>query len=187
MEFQLDPLSANGLGRVQRVVTAVSGGSSSSGTTVSFATSEQVSTGTSTDLAISPDALAGSTYGTAIIELQVSDPNGSALTTGDGKAYWTVPAQMSGWDLVDADASVTTASSSGTPTVQVYNLTQTADMLSTAITIDANEYTSYTADVPPVIDTSNDDVVTGDILRIDVDVAGTGAKGLTVILCFRLP
>ena len=57
-------------------------------------------------------------------------------------------------------------------------------MLSTEITIDVSEFTSYTAATPPVIDTGHDGVATGDILRIDVDVAGTGAKGLIVVLTF---
>ena len=67
--------------------------------------------------------------------------------------------------------------------IQIRNVTQTADMLSTRITIDASEFTSYTA-AAAVIDTGNDDVATGDLIAVDVDVAGTGAKGLGVILRF---
>ena len=65
-------------------------------------------------------------------------------------------------------------------------MTDTVDMLSTRITVDANEKTSYTAAAAPVINASNDDVATGDILRVDVDVAGTGAKGLMILLTFQL-
>ena len=111
----------------------------------------------------------------------------TVLTTGDGKMLWTVPSDLGGMNLVDADAAVHTVSSSGTPTVQIRNVTQTADMLSTRITIDANEKTSYTAATAPVIDTANDDVATGDEIAIDVDVAGTGAQGLDVILVFQMP
>jgi hypothetical protein len=60
-------------------------------------------------------------------------------------------------------------------------------MLTTKISIDASEFTSYTAAAAPVIDTGNDDVATGDLLAVDVDVAGTGAKGLGVLLTFTLP
>lgn len=111
----------------------------------------------------------------------------TAVATGDGKAYITIPPELNGMNLVDADAAVYTVSSSGTPTVQIYNLTDTSDMLSTVITIDESEYSSYTAATPPVIDTGEDDVVTGDIIRIDVDVAGTDTKGLDVILSFQTP
>ena len=109
----------------------------------------------------------------------------STLTTGDGQLIFAVPSDMNGMNLVDADAFVTTVSSSGTPTVQIRNVTDAVDMLTTKITIDANEYTSYTAATAPVIDVAHDDVATGDLIAIDVDVAGTGAKGLGVMLVFR--
>jgi hypothetical protein len=41
-------------------------------------------------------------------------------------------------------------------------------MLSTNITIDVNEYDSKDATTPAVINTSNDDVLTGDNIRINV-------------------
>ena len=107
------------------------------------------------------------------------------VSTGDGKFIFAIPADLGGCYLIDADAYVTTVSSSGTPTIQIRNVTQSADMLSTRITIDASEYTSYTAAAPAVIDTANNDVATGDRIAIDVDTAGTGAKGLGVILTFK--
>lgn len=109
------------------------------------------------------------------------------VTTGDGKAYFTVPAALNGMNMVDCDACVYTVSSSGTPTVQIHNLTDTQDMLSTRITIDENEYTSYTAAAAAAINASYDDVATGDILRFDIDVAGTDAKGLELHLVFQKP
>ena len=56
-------------------------------------------------------------------------------------------------------------------------------MLSTPITIDVSEYSSYTA-ASSVVDTAYDDVSTGDLIGVDVDAAGTGAMGLTIILTF---
>lgn len=111
----------------------------------------------------------------------------TALATGDGKAYWTVPSDLNGMNLVDADAAVYTASTSGLPNIDLYNVTDSTDMLSTNITIDVNEKNSYTAATQPVIDTTKDDVVTGDIIRIDVDAIGTGTKGLDIILVFQIP
>jgi hypothetical protein len=121
-----------------------------------------------------------------IVEL-LALPSAVDLTTGDGKLYFFIPDDLDGYVLIDADACVNTVSSSGTPTVQIHNLTDTVDMLSTRITLDINEKTSYTAATQPVINTDYDDVATGDELRIDVDVAGTGTKGLIVILIFQLP
>lgn len=154
---------------------------------IELATTAETTTGTATDRAVTPDGLAGSDYGKRVIQIQVADPAGDAITTGDGKAYFFISSELNGYNLVDADACVTTVSSSGAPTVQVRNVTDSQDMLSTAITIDANEKTSYTAATAPVINTSYDDVATGDEIAIDIDGAGTGAKGLTVILTFQKP
>lgn len=122
-----------------------------------------------------------------VIQVVVSDPNGDAITTGDGKAYLRINAVLNGYNLIAVAAHVTTVSSGGDPTIQIANVTQAADMLSTKITIDAGEKDSKDATTPAVIDTGNDDVATGDELRIDIDVAGTGAKGLIVDLTFAGP
>jgi hypothetical protein len=61
-------------------------------------------------------------------------------------------------------------------------------MLSTVITIDSGETGSDTGATAAVIDTGNDDVITNDLLRIDVDAISTTApKGLIITLEFRLP
>jgi len=111
----------------------------------------------------------------------------TAVTTGDGKVIWSVPPELNGMNLVSVFASVSTVSSSGLPTVSIENLTDTAVMLSTLLTIDATEYDSSSAAAAAVIDTAEDDVVTGDRLEINVDTAGTGTKGLFVVLGFALP
>jgi hypothetical protein len=121
-----------------------------------------------------------------ILQLKVFSDT-QILTVGDGRLIFLASDDMDGMDLVDAQAYVTTVSSSGTPTVQLRNITQAADMLTTRVTIDANEYTSYTAAAGRVIDTGNDDVAAGDRIAVDVDVAGTGAMGLGVIVKFRSP
>lgn len=151
------------------------------------ATGAETTTGTSTAKYVSPDGLAGSDYGKRVVGILVSDPAGDAITTGDGKTYFRVPSVMNGYNLVAIAGSLTTASSSGIPTIQIRNSTQTADMLTTKLTIDASETDSSTATTPAVIDTANDDVATGDKLHVDIDVSGTGAKGLYVELTFQLP
>lgn len=111
----------------------------------------------------------------------------TVVSTGDGKFHEIADADMGGMNLVRVFAGVSTVSSSGAVTVQVRNVTQSADMLSTALTIDSGEKSSLTAATPAVIDTANDDVAAGDEIRIDVDGAGTGAKGLLVKLWFAYP
>ncbi|MDQ5886056.1 MAG: hypothetical protein QG628_453 [Patescibacteria group bacterium] len=116
------------------------------------------------------------------IQILVTDPLGSDLAVGDGKAYFTVPLSMNGLTIQSVHASVTTVSSSGTPTIQIARIRSgtPVDVLSTAVTIDVSENSSYTAAVAPVVNTSNDDLATGDFLRVDIDAAGTGSKGLNV-------
>lgn len=145
------------------------------------ATGAQGSTG-----ATGPQGNTGATGAAAsfTVTLMVSDPNGSEITTGDGKHYYRVPALLNNRVISAVAAHVTTVSSSGLVNVQINNVTDAVDVLSTALTIDANEKDSSTAATAAVINTSNDDVTTADELRIDIDGAGTGAKGLMVELTF---
>lgn len=93
-----------------------------------------------------------------------------------------IPEDFDGKIIKSVHIACHTPSLSGKPTVQIHNETQGWDVLSTRATIDVGEDTSYTAAVQPVVDTDYHEVSTGDFIRIDVDVAGTGAKGLDVII-----
>lgn len=154
---------------------------------VELATIAETTTGTDATRAVTPDGLAGSIFGYKTVTIQVTDPAGDALTIGDGKAYYIIGPDKNGMNLVGVQAGVITVSSSGLPTFQIRNVTDSVDMLTTKVSIDASEYTSATAVAPPVINTSTDDVATGDRLAIDCDVAGTGAKGVFITLIFQLP
>lgn len=112
----------------------------------------------------------------------------TVVTTGNDKRRFVVTDDLGATRIRSAHATVTTASSSGAVNVMVHNLTNTDDLLTTATTIDANETTSYTAATPHVVDDTGTPPVNlvqrGDVLRIDVDGAGTGAKGLEILLEF---
>lgn len=112
----------------------------------------------------------------------------TVVSTGDGKLIRGVPDWLDGYQLVAVHAYVTTASSSGAVTVMVRNVTQAADMLSTAITIDSGDLDSEDAAVAAAIDAGAAQVTAADQIAVDIDGAGTGAKGLGVDLLFgRLP
>jgi hypothetical protein len=150
------------------------------------AIASDVNTGTSTTKAVTPDALAGSVMGEKSASIQVLDGT-TDTSVADGLAYITIPSSLNGMDLVGVAANVITAGTTGTTDIQVRNVTDAVDMLSTKMTIDSGETSTSTAATPAVIDGTKDDVVTGDVIAIDVDaVSTTAAKGLIVNLIFRL-
>lgn len=154
---------------------------------IEVATAAETTTGTDATRAVSPDGLAGSDYGKRIVGIQVV-ASGSATSTGDGKAFFRIPSALNGYNLVGVAASVYTAGTTNTTDVQIRNKTDSQDMLSTKITIDSAETDTSTAATAAVINTSFDDVATGDVIAIDVDaVSSTPANGLYVELIFQLP
>lgn len=156
---------------------------------IEIATAAETTTGTDAARAVSPDGLAGSNYGKFVASILVFDDSQNvAAGDGAGDVFWRVPAILSGFNLVAVAAQVQTAGTTNTTDIQVRNVTQAADMLTTKITIDSTEKDSSTAAAAAVIDAANDDVATGDEIRIDVDaVSTTPPKGLVVELTFQLP
>lgn len=170
------------------VTDLVSAASDTTAGKVELAIASEVNTGTDATRAISPDAFAGSNFGIRYYPIAL---NGTTALAGTEKFYFRIPAGLTGMNLVSVTGSVGTgasgASSSGTPTFTVKNVTDNNQMLSTSLTIDANEYTSATAATPAVIDTTKDDVVTDDLIEVACTVAGTGTTYAVVTLGFALP
>jgi hypothetical protein len=107
-----------------------------------------------------------------------------APATGDGITHFVVPSTLDGKNLSTAEAHVYTAGTASSITnVQIHNTGTGYDMLSTPITIDLNETDSSTAATPPVIGGQND-VSTGDVIRIDIDAVATDTKGLEIRMVF---
>jgi len=109
-------------------------------------------------------------------ELEVaSSDETTAITTGAAKFTFRMPWAMT---LSSVRASLSTASTSGNPAIDVNE--GGVSIFSTTLTIDANEKTSVTAAVAAVI---SDATLADDAeITIDVDTAGTGARGLKVSL-----
>lgn len=107
------------------------------------------------------------------VEFQVAASDlTTALTTGDGKAYFRPPCNF---ELTEVRASLSNASSSGKPTWDVRK--NGTSIFTTKIEIDANEKTSESAAIPHVLDPAQVNIADDDELIIDQDVAGTGALG----------
>ena len=169
--------------------TNVSAASTTAAGKVELATAAETTTGTDTGRAVTPDGLSGSVFGQVVIPVLV-EGGGTDLATGDALNgnFIRIPAKANGMNLVDIECTVFAAGTTGTTDIQIRNVTDTADMLSTKATIDSGETDTSSAATPAVINTATDDVATGDILVVDVDAVSTTApKGLYVELTFQLP
>lgn len=109
-----------------------------------------------------------------VLAMAVSDET-TALTTGTAKLTFRMPFAMT---LTSVRGSLTTASSSGNPAIDINE--SGASIFSTTLTIDSGEKTSTTAATPAVISDSSlaDDAE----MTVDIDTAGTGAAGLKIYL-----
>lgn len=99
----------------------------------------------------------------------------TTITTGNGKVTFRMPYAFT---VTAVRASLTTVSSSGLVTIDIND--SGTSILSTKLSIDANEKTSTTAATPAVI--SDADLADDAEITIDFDAAGTGAKGVKVYL-----
>lgn len=108
------------------------------------------------------------------IMIVVSDET-TAITTGTAKVTFRMPFAMT---VTAVRASLTTASSSGNPTVDINE--GGTSILGTKLSIDSSELTSTTAASAATI---TDSALADDAqMTIDIDTAGTGAKGLKVYI-----
>tara|TARA_R110000737_G_scaffold128077_2_gene160641 strand:- start:2058 stop:2699 length:642 start_codon:yes stop_codon:yes gene_type:complete len=98
----------------------------------------------------------------------------TAITTGDNKVRFVMPY---GFTLVQIKTSLSVASSSGSVTVQVTDDGAANNINSSTITIAANS----------ILTTTNQAALIGmnSVIGVNIDGAGTGAKGLKVTLIGR--
>jgi len=109
--------------------------------------------------------------------IAVSDST-TVITTGTAKFTFRMPFALT---VTAVRASLATASSSGVVTVDINEGAGAGtSILSTKLTIDANELTSTTAATPAVI---SDTALADDAqITVDIDTAGSGAVGLRVYI-----
>jgi hypothetical protein len=140
---------------------------------------KSISTATQTALdlkaPLASPAFTGTVKGISIpFTVALSDET-TAITTGTAKITFRTPYACT---LTEVRASLSTASSSGLPTFDINE--NGTSILSTKLTIDANEKTSTTATTPVVI---SDSALADDAeITIDIDVAGTEAKGAKITM-----
>lgn len=108
-----------------------------------------------------------------------------AVTTGDKKVGFVVPASLNGYNLTAVIVSVDDKGVTGQTDVTVIKETggSASDMLSTEVIL-ADVFFAANG----VIDAAEDDVTTGDNIYVNVDAihSGTAPNGLFVTLTFSL-
>ena len=168
------PLTGGGDLSANRTL-AVSAASDTASGVVELATTAETQTGTDTARAVTPAGFAaGLAKQPEFMIIAVGDET-TAITTGTAKVTWRMPFAFT---VTAVRASLATASSSGNPAIDINE--GGASIFSTTLTIDANELTSTTAATACVI---SDAAIADDaLMTIDIDTAGTGAKGLKVCI-----
>lgn len=139
--------------------------------------------GTAGQILMSNGSAPGWQNGTRYMSFQLNTD--VALNAGEDALRFRIPAALNGWNVSSIAAS--RKSGTGIPSIGLRNVTDGVEVLSTNVTIDSGETDSSTAATPAVIDTSHDDVATGDQFAIDVDVAGTATLYAYVEVGFLKP
>jgi hypothetical protein len=120
------------------------------------------------------------------ISLEIAAPD-TQCSTGDSKRIQPLPSGLDGMNLVFVSVYHPTPGAGGSPTlVQIRNVTDAVDVLSTRAMVDVGENDSKDATTAYVINAANDDVDTNDVWAIDVDQLPTTVPfGGVVTLGFR--
>lgn len=168
------------------IATGIDAATTSAQGGVELATTGETTTGTATALVVTPDGLAGSIFGQKSAGIILFD-GATAVTAASNTNAITIPASMNGMNITDVIASVTDKGITGTTDVTVWkfnSVTGTVEVLSTDITL-GDEFFATDG----VINTSNDDLQTGDQITFEVTGihSGTAPNGLTIVLTATTP
>ncbi len=142
----------------------------------------QITSASANNVLVSASGLAHSNYGKRTVVVPL---NTSASLSGNEINYVRIPSTMNGWVLVDAQASCSGSSYSGSPAFSVQKLgisdavSSASSMLSTNITIDEGEFDSSTAKVAPVISTTASSVFTGTRIRVICPSGSSSGSSVT--------
>lgn len=114
------------------------------------------------------------------IYLKVFDHD-TEVASGTGKLYFVVPDTLDGAVIVDIDIYTPVKGSSGLTEVDLYNVTNAQSVTPTNRASLSYAYYS-TIDSGDTVTVVNGSLVAGNRIRVDVNSAAVGAKGLDVII-----
>jgi hypothetical protein len=150
-----------------------------------LASSSDLNAGTTDNLMLGTNLFTKSNYG---IRFVYAPLNGStALAAGD-KTYFPIPAEMSGWNLVQARATCGANTSTDATVFTVKKGGGTQTMLSTNITIDPTLLDSLGSSDQPVISSSDNPVTSTDIIECSATSdCGAGMTYAGILTGWQLP
>ncbi len=119
------------------------------------------------------------------VEVVVFDAD-EDVSTGDGKAFFVIPAAMDYCTLTEVGGQSLGKGSAGTTSVQLRRdrpgmIVDVVDLFSTLLDIT----TAFHTETAVIKSDGSQVVQKGDIVYIDVDAARTGAKGLIIVCEFE--
>jgi hypothetical protein len=150
-----------------------------------LASSSDLNAGTTDNLMLSTNLFTKSNYG---IRFVYAPLNGStALAAGD-KTYFPIPAEMTGWNLVQARATCGANTSTDATVFTVKKGGGTQTLLSTNITIDPALLDSLGSSDQPVISSSDNPVTSTDIIECAATSdCGAGMTYAGILTGWQLP
>ena len=106
------------------------------------------------------------------------------VETGAGLVGVCIPNSMSNLDMTRIVATHHDAGTDGTTVINIRRRRGTTSnwVLSTSLTIEANEVSSISSSIPYVFNPSYDDLNEGDLIFVDIFEVSTGAKGLSITI-----
>jgi len=108
------------------------------------------------------------TYGVRAVGEEIDLETGTLMT-------FCIPSSLNGCTVVGVEAYLPTPSSSGSASFKVYNVTDSVYVNSTALSLAAS--VQYGA-----VSGLSHSLASGDIMRVECTAAGTGTKGLDIML-----
>ncbi len=175
-------LAASVSGAAASAVAAAASASAASASATAASGSATAASG-SASAAASSAATAANAVAIVQTPLEFAYTSTTSPVVGDGAAYITIPARMNGQNVTAVEAEFTgTVATGAVTTIQLHNQTLAQDILSTRLTIDAGERSSATAATAAVINTSYDNLTTGDLIRLDIDGIGSSTAGTGLVV-----
>jgi len=110
----------------------------------------------------------------------------SDVSSGTGKYYFVIDRRLHNLYLFNLHARHLTAGSGvGSTSIQIYNVTQGRNLLSTTLTVNSGHLGSETATIPYVVDSGGNQVREWDLIRVDISsVPATAPKCLILTIGF---